>query len=142
MEIELILLTGFGLLDTPLFPLASDMLSFLESYAKNFNLLSRIKFNTTISSIDFYPPDSDGQRFIIKYHEKLSDNSLDNADTANREKEQEIVVNRIILATGLHSHPKFPDIPGIKHFKGETLHSRSFRTSVSFAAYIFSATRV
>lgn len=101
--------------DAPLFPNGKDMLAFIESYAKHFDLLQHIVFNVTVKSIDLHPADINGQRFLIKY-----------ADAQGHVVD--LVVNRIIVATGLHTQTKTPTIPGIENFKGETLHSRGLRS--------------
>jgi dimethylaniline monooxygenase (N-oxide forming) len=99
------------------------MLSFLESYAEHFNLLPKIKFNTVVTAVDLAPApasQADGVRFVIKYRQR--DDRSGNDST--------ITVDRVIVTTGLNSQCNIPNVDGIKHFKGEILHSAHFRTCV------------
>lgn len=107
------------------------MLAFLEAYAEHFDLLSKIKFNVVITSVDLYPADADGQRFIIQYTTNSNSEEGD-PEAAAAVEEKQLIVNRLIVATGLQSQPFVPPIAGLEeHFKGETLHSRGFRSSVT-----------
>lgn len=109
--------------DAPLFPTAKWMLSFLESYAEHFNLLPKIKFNTVVTAVNLAPasaPQAEGARFVIKYSHVDGDSGSDST----------IIVDRLIVATGVASQHNIPTIDGVEHFRGDILHSGNFRTSV------------
>jgi dimethylaniline monooxygenase (N-oxide forming) len=99
------------------------MLSFLESYAEHYNLLPKIRFNTVVTAVNLAPASAsqtEGACFVIKYRQR--DDNSGNDST--------MIVDRLIVATGVVSQYNIPTIDGIEHFKGETLHSGNFRTSV------------
>ncbi|KAF8320350.1 FAD/NAD(P)-binding domain-containing protein [Clavulina sp. PMI_390] len=103
--------------DCPLFPTADWMVSFIESYAKQFNLLPKIRFNSAVTSVDFAPAD-EGVKFAVKY--KSSENSIG--------EEQAIVVDRVVVATGACTLPYTPAVEGIERFGGPVVHAGQFRS--------------
>jgi dimethylaniline monooxygenase (N-oxide forming) len=40
--------------------------------------------------------------------------------------------DRVVVPTGANALPNVPDIPGLDHFKGEAIHSRSFKRPSNF----------
>lgn len=94
------------------------MLSFLKSYAEQFNLLPKIKLNTTVISVSFSPSSGpSGTRFTVKYKSRLD----------GPDEETAIEVDRIIIANGAYSQPEIPRIEGMENFSGNVSHTSGFR---------------
>jgi len=81
----------------------AEILNYLQHCVKKFDLRRHIQFNTEISTADF---DKSAGLWRIK--------TTDN---------QELNANVFISAIGQLSVPKYPDIPGLKSFKGNVFHS-------------------
>lgn len=48
--------------------------------------------------------------------------------------------DRVIIATGMNQTPNYPNVKGIDQFEGETLHSKSYKGSVTLCRFcIFAA---
>jgi len=106
---------------TSLHPTQHELEDWHQRYAEHFNLLPRIKFRTTVLSIDLLSSgdasdSDDSARYKITFFNQDS------------ETPQVKVVDKVFLSTGLHSKPFVPDIPGIKEFGGVVKHSQGFKS--------------
>lgn len=107
--------TMSGLLDFPMpadypdYPNHEQVLAYLQSYAKHFDLNAHIQFNTTV---DWIERDADGLWLV-----KVS--SLSGGTQTRRYR-------GIIIANGHLWDPRYPEYAGT--FAGETIHARDYRT--------------
>lgn len=99
-----------------LFPDHWDMHKYLVSYAKRFDLVRRIRFNSRVVDVQPAPGYSrDAPQWIVK---------LETGETMN--------FDRVIVASGHLSEPLH--VPEFKNsFKGEYLHSHQYREPEPFA---------
>jgi cation diffusion facilitator CzcD-associated flavoprotein CzcO len=87
---------------------------YLTDFAKTFDIWRRIRFRTTVEEIQ---QASNGQWILtISY-------SADGKDTIRTRK---IAVNKLVVATGVTSHPYMPSIPGVETFNTPLFHARDF----------------
>jgi len=88
----------------PDFPKANQMLTYLKSYAKKYNLDSQIQYNTNIRNVvqngDLWDLEIEGRK-ILEYHS-------------------------VIIANGHHWHTRYPKLNG--NFGGEILHSKDYKS--------------
>ena len=88
----------------PDFPKANQMLSYLKSYAKKYNLDSDIQFNTNIINV------------------------LQNGESWQLEIEGKglLSYHSVIIANGHHWHTRYPQLNG--NFTGDILHSKDYKS--------------
>jgi dimethylaniline monooxygenase (N-oxide forming) len=91
------------------FPHHSQMAAYLGAYADRHGLREHIRFGVTVERLD---PEVDGEWRI------LLDNGLLRRYSA------------VVVAVGIHSYPKLPDLPGA--FAGDAIHSHDYRTPKRF----------
>ena len=93
--------------ETPLYPPASVVLAYLQSYASAHNLYQHIRTNTTVES---------AVRVKGKWHVTFTSPSgsstLENIDS-------------LIVANGHYSQPYIPSVPGLEHWEEGTQYSHS-----------------
>ncbi|KAJ6595741.1 FAD/NAD(P)-binding domain-containing protein [Mycena vulgaris] len=77
---------------TPVFPAASHVQSYLESYAAHFNLRPFIRLDTSVSDV---------RRKSSKWKVRLSSDEILDFDL-------------VIVANGHHGIPRYPDVPGVE----------------------------
>lgn len=82
--------------------------SYLHRYAEHFDLLSKIRFNTTVTKA-VRRTDAPGWTLTLESGEMLS-------------------CDKLIISSALHSKPKWPSIPREASFKGTVIHSRNLGT--------------
>ncbi|XP_071983298.1 flavin-containing monooxygenase 5-like isoform X2 [Engystomops pustulosus] len=98
----------------------SKIMEYFRMYAKNFNLLSHVRFKTTVSSIKRSPNFATTGQWII---------------TTEKEGNQEITLfDAVMICTGHHTFPNLPlySFPGIQKFKGKYMHSREYKVPDNF----------
>ncbi|KAG8556238.1 hypothetical protein GDO81_017979 [Engystomops pustulosus] len=98
----------------------SKIMEYFRMYAKNFNLLSHVRFKTTVSSIKRSPNFATTGQWII---------------TTEKEGNQEIALfDAVMICTGHHTFPNLPlySFPGIQKFKGKYMHSREYKVPDNF----------
>ncbi|KAL7941259.1 flavin monooxygenase-like protein [Trichoderma barbatum] len=93
--------------DTPLYP--SEIQAFLESYARHFDLVPRLRLNTKISAVSRI---GDKWRLL-----------LTNLDGGNEEQ----LFDRLVLCTGLFHIPREPRFEGLDQFKGQILDTHTYK---------------
>ncbi|RIB15565.1 flavin monooxygenase-like protein [Gigaspora rosea] len=89
---------------------------YIDMYAENFNLLPHIKFNTTVLKISILPD----KRWKVKYI------------IQNKNQEKEEIFDYIMVCSGHHTKPKWPEFKGMNFFKGEQLHSYKYKRAIDF----------
>ncbi|XP_037681293.1 dimethylaniline monooxygenase [N-oxide-forming] 2 isoform X1 [Choloepus didactylus] len=106
--------------DFPNFLHNSKLLEYFRIFAKKFDLLKYIQFQTTVLSVkkhmDFL---SSGQWEII---------------TESKGREQSAVFDAVMVCSGHHILPHIPlkSFPGIERFKGQYFHSRQYKHPEGF----------
>ena len=97
--------------DTPLYPPASHVRSYLEGYAEHFGIRGLIRLDTRI--VEAAPTDDGRWRIVAE-----SDGKRDAAE-----------YDYFVIAPGMFNLKKMPDWPGRKSFTGKVIHSSEFRDS-------------
>ncbi|XP_033122566.1 dimethylaniline monooxygenase [N-oxide-forming] 5-like [Anneissia japonica] len=99
------------------------VIKYYRDYAKYYDIEKYIKFNTEV--VDVSPTDDNqttGQW---------------NVTTRQRDQEQLIeqtdIFDAVMVCTGCHSKCKIPEHPGMDEFKGQIIHSNTFRRGEDFA---------
>ncbi len=100
--------------ETEAFPSRNNVYAYLHQYVRHFNLSSHIHFNTKVC---FLREEEDG--WLIQYLKE---------GTEFIEK-----FNYVVIASGIFSDPSLPEIEGIDSFKGELLHSESYKKHDGFS---------
>jgi cation diffusion facilitator CzcD-associated flavoprotein CzcO len=95
--------------DTPLYPPASHVRSYLEAYTQQFGIQDRIHLNTRV--IEAVPTGDRRWRIVAE-----SDGERDTAE-----------YDYFVIAPGMFNLKKVPDWPGKETFEGELIHSSEFR---------------
>lgn len=96
---------------TKSYPLHSEFLKYLESYADHFDLKRHIKFNHNVIHVT---PFENGKWEIVVN------------DLANNTFETRIF-DAVFIANGHFSVPNIPEISNASEFIGEMIHSHDFR---------------
>lgn len=101
--------------DFPNFLHNSKLLEYFRIFAKKFDLLKYIQFQTTVISVKKRPDfASSGQWEVV---------------TQSNSKEQSAVFDAVMVCSGHHILPNIPlkSFPGIEKFKGQYFHSRQYK---------------
>ncbi|CAG8801064.1 21783_t:CDS:2, partial [Dentiscutata erythropus] len=97
--------------DWPTYMNYSLVEKYIDMYAENFNLLPHIKLNTTVLKVSILPD----KRWKVKYI------------TQNENEEKEEIFDFVMVCSGRHRKPKWPEFKGMNLFKGEQLHSYKYK---------------
>ncbi|KAF0553692.1 dimethylaniline monooxygenase N-oxide-forming 5-like [Gigaspora margarita] len=100
----------------PIFLNQTYVEKYIDMYAENFNLLPHIKFNTTVLKISILPD----KRWKVKYI------------IQSKNQEEEEIFDFVMVCSGHHSKPKWPEFKGMNFFKGEQLHSYKYKRAIDF----------
>ncbi|KAE9549177.1 hypothetical protein FO519_007609 [Halicephalobus sp. NKZ332] len=82
----------------------SLVLQYMKDYAEKFDLLKYINFNTAVEAAE-----KEGDKWRIKLSNGKSE-----------------LFDKLMLCTGHHSIPVFPQLRGIENFKGKCLHAHEY----------------
>src|ERR1700676_2090569 len=98
---------------TPLFPPASTVQAYLESYAAHFNLPSLVRLKTTVQNVQW-------ESALGKWKMQLSTGDSPYFDL-------------IIVANGHYRFPRYPNTPGLSKWiaAGKALHSAWYRHALN-----------
>jgi len=101
---------------TPLFPSNADILAYLKRYARTFDILSQVRFNTRVELID---RDSDGGGWLIR------------SNAAEKRTER---FPYVVVASGRFNKPRVPPLSGLESFSGSlgVLHSFEYKNPDNF----------
>ena len=97
----------------PEWPTAEDMHNYLNSYADNFGVLERIRFQTEVTNVSRKTGEQPGWIVTIRVNEKEEKHEFD----------------FVLVCNGIFSTPKLPSLPGREEFAasgGRVLHSTEF----------------
>lgn len=95
---------------TPIYAEAKEVQEYLISYAKKFDLIKHIHLNVKVEKVN----QSSDKKWELNFT-NLKNNSKDT-----------LVFDYLIVASGLHSKPRIPEIENSSQFKGIQLHSSKF----------------
>lgn len=101
--------------DFPNFMHNSKLQEYITTFAREKNLLKYIQFKTLVSSINKHPDFSvTGQWYVT---------------TERNGKKETAVFDAVMICSGHHVYPNLPkdSFPGLKQFKGKSLHSREYK---------------
>jgi len=110
---------GGGLNQWPRFPHHTQVRAYLNNFARDFNLVEKIQFNTQVIRQEYETSSSK-----ITLH--LS------CDTGPNKTFTEKSFDAVAVCNGHFSQPRVPDLSGMNHFSGELLHSHNYRQPDSF----------
>lgn len=117
----------------PDFPFEEDLNSFLpheevrrylQSYCERHQVHTHIRFNTVVEKVNPVVMTTDDGEEKTVWEVTSSDAS------GHRETE---TFDSVFVCSGHYSDPHIPVIPGIEHFKGQVLHSHSYRFAEPFS---------
>lgn len=106
----------------PEWPTAEQMRNYLESYAQNFGILEKIRFQTEVTQVERNTAIQSGWVVTINSHN----------DTNGEIKQQKYEFDFVLICNGLFNIPKIPLLPGKEEFiasGGKVLHSTEFNDS-------------
>ncbi|KAI4578217.1 hypothetical protein MJG53_011072 [Ovis ammon polii x Ovis aries] len=106
--------------DFPNFLHNSKLLEYFRIFAKKFDLLKYIQFQTTVLSVKKHPDFASSGQWVVV--------------TENNGKEQSAVFDGVMVCNGHHIIPHLPleSFPGIQKFKGQYFHSRQYKHPEGF----------
>ncbi|MGZ8241121.1 MAG: flavin-containing monooxygenase [Methylobacter sp.] len=96
----------------PRVPSGEELQAYFENYAKDYNVFDKIRFNTSITSLE---KQLDGS-WVVYYTDKKTGLSAQKP------------FDFVVVATGLYFDPFIPEFPGQEKFKGKIIHSSEYRT--------------
>lgn len=99
--------------DYPVYVSRDQFVAYLEAYAAHFGI--QPTFGQTVTGIRRM-----GADWVV-------------STTNNTGPPQAITARQVVIATGYNRIPHAPELPGQTQFRGEILHSRSYRTGAPFA---------
>lgn len=102
------------------YPLYTEVLKYLESYADHFDLIRHIKFSHNVIRV----------RPIANAKWEISVNDLVNNVTETK------IYDAVLVANGHFSVPNIPEIPGASEFNGKIIHSHDFRDADKYRGCI------
>jgi cation diffusion facilitator CzcD-associated flavoprotein CzcO len=88
-----------------------ELRGYAESIAERYQLRDKAMFRTKVDSLEW---DEGGTEWVVKMAQK---------STAKGEAQLTIRAHFVITATGVLSHPKISDIPGLEKFQGHSFHT-------------------
>ncbi|KAL1881184.1 hypothetical protein Daus18300_001035 [Diaporthe australafricana] len=100
--------------DTDDYPTWRQMFEYLSGYTDHFQLRSHIQLNTRVTAVT-----RDGGRWAVEL--------LNKDGTSRRE-----YFDKVAVANGSFTSPKWPELPGIEEFAGRTLHAINFHRPETF----------
>lgn len=101
-----------------------DILRYLEKYCHSHNIQPHIRFNTKVEHVKPVVRATDGNK------EKTSWEVISSDASSGQRTES---FDAVFVCSGHYSDPHIPDIPGMDNFKGQVLHSHSYRYPEPFS---------
>lgn len=100
---------------TSSYPTAAQVDNYLNDYCTQFSLWPKLRLGHCVSRIE---RDEGQNQWCL--------------DVTSREGKESLVFDTVVIATGPHSVPVMPILPGSEGFQGEILHSRDFKDATNF----------
>lgn len=98
-----------------------EVRTYLENYAKNFDLLEHIQFGTKVESVRLKVSSEGEETWIVR------------VKTVKTKEIKESVFDAIMICNGHYFDPYMPSIRGIDTFPGTVIHSHSYRKPEDFS---------
>ncbi|XP_076295413.1 uncharacterized protein LOC143216343 [Lasioglossum baleicum] len=99
-----------------------EVRTYLENYAKHFDLLKHIQFDTRVKSVRLDASWPGGEEKWTVRVERLKS-----------KREEKIVYDAVMICNGHYFDPLVPSVPGVETFSGTMMHSHSYRKPEDFA---------
>lgn len=93
------------------YPSASEYLQYLHDYAKHFDILKHMQYNTEVLSAELQADNT----WILQVQSNLSDDS----------KPRSLQFDALVVATGAHHEPN-KDLPVLEGYRGQIIHSNQY----------------
>jgi dimethylaniline monooxygenase (N-oxide forming) len=100
----------------PIFPSNKDILAYLKRYARKFDILSQVRFNSRVELIE---RNAHGAGWLVR---------------SNGAEEKSEIFPYVVVASGRFNKPLIPSLPGLDSFCGQrgVLHSFGYKDPESF----------
>jgi dimethylaniline monooxygenase (N-oxide forming) len=109
---------SFGDFPVPLnFPVMmhhTDMLKYFVKYSEHFGLARHVRFDTHVLEVN----ETSEKTFVVKF------------SSGGRVDEE--AFDFVLICSGHHSNPRWPDIEGLDSFRGTKLHSHAYKDNAPF----------
>ncbi|KAJ2975621.1 hypothetical protein NQ176_g5419 [Zarea fungicola] len=93
------------------YPSASEYLEYLHDYAKHFDIVKHMQYNTEVLSAELQADNT----WILQVQSNLSDDS----------KPRRLQFDALVVATGAHHEPN-KDLPVLEGYRGQIIHSNQY----------------
>lgn len=100
--------------DTPSIISHTDMAKYFYEYAVHNNLFPRIQLNTSVHTIEPLSLSQGTDAWKIVY-------------SRNGGSKEEIVVDKVVISTGVYTLPRMPKVEGLELFEGKVKHSQNVK---------------
>ncbi|XBH62042.1 hypothetical protein VPH35_116358 [Triticum aestivum] len=107
--------------DTRRFPGHAEVLRYLQSFARRFDLDGLVRLETEVVRVS---RETSGTSWRVRYSRKAS-------GSEKRETDEE-VFDAVVICNGHYSQPHFADVAGVDAWPGKQLHSTSYRVPEPF----------
>lgn len=97
---------------------------YLESYCQRYNIRPLIRFNTAVENVKPVVMTTQGEEARTTWE-------VTSSDLSGCQKTE--TFDSVFVCSGHYSDPHIPHIPGIENFKGQVLHSHSYRYAEPFS---------
>ncbi|KAM9348613.1 uncharacterized protein ABDE67_010664 [Symphorus nematophorus] len=97
---------------------------YLESYCRSHGIQPHIRFSTVVENVKPVVVTTQGDEARTTWE-------VTSSDSSGRQKTE--TFDSVFVCSGHYSDPHIPDIPGIENFKGQVLHSHSYRYAEPFS---------
>ncbi|XP_031632720.1 dimethylaniline monooxygenase [N-oxide-forming] 3-like [Contarinia nasturtii] len=107
--------------DTPSYPTQQMIFEYLQSYARHFNVLDRIKFHHRVQKVELLPsPGLKADKWQV-----TARNYPDGKDEVGK-------FDSVFVCSSVYNSPRYPKIEGIDLFQGKKMHSHDYRNPEPF----------
>ncbi|XP_053703587.1 uncharacterized protein LOC128748664 [Synchiropus splendidus] len=93
---------------------------YLQSYCQNFGIRPHIRFNTAVERVKPVSVEDEATRWEVTSYESSGCWTTQ-------------IFDSVFVCSGHYADPHIPHIPGLDNFKGQVLHSHSYRSPEPFA---------
>ncbi|XP_051793972.1 uncharacterized protein LOC110971971 [Acanthochromis polyacanthus] len=97
---------------------------YLQKYCQNHHIGPHIRFNTVVEKVEPVVMATEGEKATMMWE-------VTSSDSSGCQKTE--TFDSVFVCSGHYSDPHIPDIPGIHNFKGQVLHSHSYRFPEPFS---------